>query len=142
MGGRGGSSGLASNVPRLNNPAGIPKNAMTEQEFLALRGVGDAMSGYTVDKLRGNRQLGTYRGKAKFDKEVSAASTRYQQSRESARDEYKRLVDRGVIRDKTPLERRLTAAHGHPDNQATQAARRLLEKQGIDWRTGKKKKRR
>ena len=130
MGGRGGSSGLASNVPRLNNPAGIPKNAMTEQEFLALRGVGDAMSGYTVDKLRGNRQLGTYRGKAKFDQEVSA------------RDEYKRLVDRGVIRDKTPLERRLTAAHGHPDNQATQAARRLLEKQGIDWRTGKKKKRR
>jgi hypothetical protein len=27
---------------------------------------------------------------------------------------------------------------GHPDNTATQAARRLLAKRGIDWETGKK----
>lgn len=115
---------------------------MTESEFMALRGVGDAMSGYTVDKLRGNRALGTYRGRARFDKEVSEAGASYQQAREAARAEYKRLVDSGAIRDKTPLERRLTTAHGHPDNESTQAARRLLEKQGIDWRTGKKKKKR
>lgn len=35
MGGRGGNSGLTANIPRINNPAGIPRNAITESEFLA-----------------------------------------------------------------------------------------------------------
>lgn len=86
--------------------------------------------------------LGTYRGRSKFNKEVETAGQNYQQARDKARKEYKSLVERGVIRDKTPIERRLTAANGHPDNKATQAARRLLEKQGIDWKTGRRKKRR
>lgn len=142
MGGRGNSSGFrAGGGIRINNPAGIPSNAMTEDEFLALRGVGDAMSGYSVDKIRGNRQLKTQRGADRFEKTALTENANYQRARDEARAEYRRLVNQGTIRDKTPLERRLTSAHGHPDNQSTQAARRLLEKQGIDWRTGKKKKR-
>ena len=36
MGGRGGASGLsAANIPKINNPAGIPQNAITEDEFLS-----------------------------------------------------------------------------------------------------------
>lgn len=60
MGGRGGSSGIA--IPRIKNPAGIPSNAITEDEFLGLKGVGDISSGYTIDKVRGNRSLKTQRG--------------------------------------------------------------------------------
>lgn len=100
--------------------------------------MGDISSGYTVDKLRGNRALKTQRGQEKFEKEVLKANADYSSKRASARMEYKSLVSKGVIRDKTPTERRLTTAHGHPDNQSTQAARRLLAKQGIDWKTGKK----
>ena len=137
MGGRGGSFGT---VPKLKNPAGIPSNAITEDEFLMLKGVGDITSGYTVDKVRGNRALKTQRGQDRFEKEVLKANEDYAKRRKSARTEYKSLVSRGLIRDKSPVERRLTAAHGHADNKSTQAARRLLAKQGIDWKTGKKTK--
>lgn len=137
-----GKSALLSNIPRINNPAGIPQKAMTEDEYLGLRGVGDAMSGYVIDKLRGNRQLRTQRGVERFEREVHTANQSYQERRDAAREEYRRLVANGTIRDKTPLERRLTVANGNPDNESVQAARRLLEKRGIDWRTGKKKKKR
>lgn len=136
MGGRGGNSGFS--IPRIKNPAGIPSNAMTEDEYLMLKGVGSVTSGYTVDKLRGNRALKTQRGQDKFEKQVLQSNADYAQKRAEARDEYKRLIAEGKIRDKTPIEKRLTAAHGHPDNTSTQAARRLLKKQGIDWKTGKK----
>lgn len=133
---RGGKGGK---IPKINNPAGIPKNAITLDEYMALKGVADAMSGYSIDKLRGNKQFGLYgRGRDKLEKEVLASSDAYQKRREQARAEYKSLVESGKIRDKTPLEKRIVAAHGHPDNASTQAARRLLEKQNIDWKTGKK----
>lgn len=136
MGGRGGSSGVA--IPRIKNPAGIPSNAITEDEFLGLRGVGDISSGYALDKLRGNRVLKTQRGQNRFDKEVLKANYEYSQKRASAIAEYRSLVSTGKIRDKTPLEKRITKANGHPDNPSTQAARRMLKKRGIDWKTGKK----
>lgn len=136
MGGRGGSSGIA--IPRIKNPAGIPSNAITEDEFLGLKGVGDISSGYTIDKVRGNRSLKTQRGQDRFEKEVLQANAEYSQKRASARAEYRNLVSTGKIRDKTTLEKRITKANGHPDNPATLAARRMLKKQGIDWKTGKK----
>lgn len=141
MGGRGGSfagSRSAGKIPRLNNPCGIPGNAITEQEFLDLRGVGDPMSGYSVDKLRGNRSLKTTQGQNRFNAAVLQANADYQQERDNARSEYRQLVAAGKIRDKTPVEKRLTTAHGNPNSTATQAARRMLAKQGIDWKTGKK----
>ena len=51
-----------------------------------------------------------------------------------------KLVKQGKIVPKTPIEKTITAAHGHPDSTVTQAARRMAEKRGIDWRTGKKLK--
>lgn len=135
----GGASGGAD-VPRLNNPAGIPSNAITEEEYLALKGVGDAMSGYTVDKLRGNKNLKTQKGQEAFNKATLNAGMSHQEAREAARAEYQKLIDSGKIRDKTAIEKTITKAHGHPDNASTQAARRMCEKRGIDWRTGKKLK--
>lgn len=44
----------------------------------------------------------------------------------------------GELRDKTIIEKTLTRAQGHPDNESVQAARRICEKRGYDWRTGEK----
>ena len=123
---------------RINNPANIPSNHMTEDEFLALRGVGDISSGYTVDKLRGNRQLKSERGKRRFKKEVLKAEDDYQAKKQKAKLEYQALVSQGKIIPKSAIERIITSARGHPDLQATQAARRMAKKKGIDWKTGKK----
>lgn len=62
----------------------------------------------------------------------------YYEKRAAARLEYQKLIRSGKIRDKTSIERTLTAAHGNPDNASTQAARRMAEKRGYDWKTGKK----
>lgn len=54
----------------------------------------------------------------------------------NAKAGYKCLIDSGKTRGKTPIEKRLTTAHDRPELQSAQSARRLLEKRGIDWRTG------
>ena len=128
FGGRGSSSGRARG-------GSIP---MDEEEFLAKRGLRDASSGWTVDKVRGNRQIRTVRGKERFNKEYQKAENEYQAKRESAKAEYSKLVAQGKVRPKTSLERAFDKAHGHPDNASTQAARRMLAKRGYDWKTGKK----
>jgi len=53
--------------------------------------------------------------------------------RTQARADYDRLVASGAIRPPTRVERLVRTAQGHSDNQAVQAARRLLTKQGIRW---------
>lgn len=115
---------------------GAPK-PMTEDEYLSSKGVGDASSGWSLDKLRGNRQVGTQRGKERFRNEAEKAEAEYQKRREQAKQEYKEKVRNGELRDKTTIERMIDRANGHPDNPSTQAARRMAEKRGIDWRTGK-----
>lgn len=50
-------------------------------------------------------------------------------------DEYWRLVADGKVRPPSRIERLLEAANGHDDKAQTHAARRVLAKRGIDWRT-------
>ena len=50
-------------------------------------------------------------------------------------EEYQRLVAEGKIRPPSHIERLLVIANGHEDRAQTHAARRLLAKRGIDWRT-------
>ena len=121
---------------KRSNAASGPK-PMTEDEYLSSKGVGDASSGWSLDKLRGNRQVGTQRGKERFRNEAEKAEAEYQKRREQAKQEYKEKVRNGELRDKTTIERMIDRANGHPDNPSTQAARRMAEKRGIDWRTGK-----
>ena len=40
-------------IPRRNNPAGIPSNAITQDEYLALYGLRSPVSSYGVDKIGG-----------------------------------------------------------------------------------------
>lgn len=74
----------------------------------------------------------------KREKEKAAAEAEYQEKRTAAKEEYRRLVEAGELRDKTIIEKTLTRAQGHPDNESVQAARRICEKRGYDWRTGEK----
>ena len=143
MGGRGSSSGAkggaAGGIPRLNNPAGIPSNAITEEEFLTLRGVGDSVSGAGIDMIGGaNMTRMSEKQRNKVRSEIAAQADVYYDKRRQARNEYKQLVESGKIRDKTSIEKMITRAHGNPELSATQAARRMAEKHGYDWKTGKK----
>ena len=125
-------------VPKINNPAKIPNNAITEQEFLDFRGVGDNVSGYGVDRIGGaNLTRMSEKQRAATKANISKGITDYQQERNKAKQEYKFLVDKGVLRDKTSIEKLITKAHGNPDNESTQAARRMAKRRDIDWRTGK-----
>lgn len=126
---------------RMNNPAGIPSNAITLEEFYNLRGVPDAASGVGIDRYAGaNMTRMTPTARQRAFNEMNQQNDDYYAKRQAVREEYNKLVSEGKIRDKTPLERTLTAAHGNPDLSATQAARRMAAKRGYDWRTGKKLK--
>ena len=136
MGGRGNSSGGggggAGNVPKINNPAGIPDNAITEQEFLALRGVGDSVSGYGVDRIGGanmTRMSERQRTAAKTD--IAKGINDYQQKRSEAKAEYKSLVDKGILRDKTSIEKLITKAHGNPDTKVRKRLGEWLKKEAL-----------
>lgn len=130
-----------SRIPRLNNPANIPSNHMTEDEFLMLRGVGSSTSGIGIDTYAGaNRLYMSDKQVEKTRKNISKANDEYYSARNKAKAEYQQLVSQGKIVPKTGIEKIVTAAHGNPDLQATQAARRMAEKKGINWRTGKKLK--
>lgn len=50
-------------------------------------------------------------------------------------EEYRRLAAEGKVRPPTRIERLIEAANGHEDKAQTHAARRVLAKRGIDWRT-------
>ena len=135
MGGRGASSSITK-----GRGWKLPKNVMDEDDYLASKGLKDASSGWVLDKLRGNRQVATARGRARFNKEYEKAEKEYQDRRDKAKEEYKKLVDSGKLRPKTAIERTIEKAHGNPENKATQAARRMAAKRGYDWKTGKKLK--
>ena len=72
--------------------------------------------------------------------DINAQNDVYYANRAKAKSDYKKLVSQGKIVPKTRIEQIITKAHGHSDNSATQAARRMAQKMGYDWRTGKKLK--
>ncbi len=111
---------------------------MDEDEYLSKHNVLYPMSGFCLDKLRGNRMLKTESGRKKFNKECDEAEKIYQEKREHVRQEYRELVQKGELKPRTGIERSLIIAKGHPDNPSVQAARRICEKRGYDWKTGQK----
>ena len=136
------SSSGNNTIPKMNNPAGIPSNHMTEDEFLMLRGFGDVASGIGIDRYAGaNMNSFTNKQRQKTLSDMKAQNDIYYDNRTKARAEYQKLVLQGKIVPKTPIEITITNAHGNPDLESTQSARRMALKRGYDWRTGKKIKR-
>lgn len=126
MGGRGSRSASAKQP-----------SVMSLDEYMASKGVSDPLSGYLDDKTRLPHGE-TQRQKERREKETAEAIREHGRKRAEARAEYQALVDAGKVRPPTKIEEKLRIAKGHPDNASVQAARRSLEKRGIDWRTGKK----
>lgn len=127
MGGRGGSSGLRP-------------QATTLDEYLGKRGLASPVSDFMTDKMRIPHGL-TQRQRKQLEKEADRARIEYSEKREAAIREYKEKVKSGEIKEKSRIDVLIDRARGHADNESTQAARRLLEKKGIDWKTGRKKRR-
>lgn len=125
MGGRGSSSASASRA-----------SVMSLDEYMGREGVSSPVSGYMDDKMRIPHGE-TSRQTERREKEAARARAEYEKRREAARAEYKALVDSGKVRPPTEMEKRLKVAQGRSENAAVQAARRVLARRGIDWRTGK-----
>lgn len=109
---------------------------MSLDEFMGLKGVSSPLSGYMDDKMRLPHGE-TQRQSERRQKEAAKVRVEYEKKREAARAEYKALVDSGKVRPPTEMEKRLKIAQGRSENAAVQAARRVLTRRGIDWRTGK-----
>ena len=105
---------------------------MSEQEFLASKGVGMVVSDYNIDKMRIPHGE-TARQKKKRIAEAAQAGANYSAKRQAAREEYKQLVGAGKIQKPGKYDELIKTAKGHPDNPSVQAARRLLKKRGIKW---------
>lgn len=55
------------------------------------------------------------------------------QKREELRKEYWEKVSAGELRPPTRIENLISIANGHDDLDSVQAARRILQKQGVKW---------
>ena len=125
MGGRGSTSGLVT--------------TQSLDEYLGRRGLSSPISDFMDDKLRIPHGM-TQRQSERMQREATQARNEYADRRNAAIQEYNRLVESGKIRKPTRIDELLKTARGHSDNDRTQAARRSLDKRGIDWRTGRKKR--
>ena len=110
---------------------------ISEEEYLARKGVGSVMSDYMVDKVK-LRNGTTARQREAMERGAVEAAREHSDRRASARAEYRQLVDSGHVRPPTSVERMLGVARGNPDNESVLAARRALKKRGYDWKTGRK----
>ena len=102
------------------------------EEFLGERGLAAPFSDYMLDKLRLPHGL-TARQQKKLEADAHAAADQYANARAAAIKEYESKVADGEIEPKSAVERLIEHANGHPDKEATQAARRILAKRNINW---------
>ena len=117
-----------------------PKNAINEEDYIADKGY-PLMSGVAIDKVGGANQFYlSEKQRRKALESIRKDIDAYYEKREQLRKEYRKKVKEGTLRPLTSLENTLLKAQGNPDNQSTQAARRMAEKRGYDWKTGKKLK--
>lgn len=104
---------------------------MSLDEYLAKQGIRFPVSDYMLDKLRHPHGL-TARKRRELEKNANEAAADYANKRQMAIDEYNQKIFNGEIIPKSSLEITMQAAkYGHPGNESTQAARRVLEKRRI-----------
>ena len=103
------------------------------EEFLGKKGLRDPISDYMQDKTVFPHGLSA-RQRKQLEKDAFEHPKKYNEKRTSAIREYYQLVESGKIIPKGRKEITIeTARYGHPDNAATQAARRMCQKRGWKW---------
>ena len=105
--------------------------SMTEDEYLSFKG-SSVMSNYMIDKERIPHGE-TARQKKKREAEAQQAAVNNYNERQRLREEYRDLVAKGKIKVPSKIEQLQKTARGNADNEAVQAARRLLKKRGYSW---------
>ena len=107
---------------------------MALDEYLGLQGLGSPISDYSVDKMRLPHGESERQQAQRIATGLQTAQE-YSDKRQAAIREYNEKVQRGEIVPKTRTEQLIRTAQGHDDNEAVQAARRILDKRGIGWKT-------
>lgn len=117
--------------------------AMSEDEYLTSKGLNGNMTDYMLDKLRIPHSE-TARQQKQREKEAARVRADFDNQKEEARKEYRQKIAKGELREPTKQEAKereiaklIKTANGHEDNPSVQAARRVLAKRGVDWRTDK-----
>lgn len=103
----------------------------TEEQYLARHGVGRDRIGDA-----GLHKTHTRFSKKQWDKKLqhqSEIDTEVIKKRDALREQYRQKVAAGELRPPTRIERLQSIAAGHPDNEAVQAARRILASMEIEW---------
>ena len=103
-----------------------------EEVYLSMNGVSHLDIGdCALHKNKGRHSDKTWRRLVNAQAEKDRKLT---MRREELREEYRMKVAQGEIRPPTRIEKLISTANGHPDNESVLAARRLLEKRGISWK--------
>lgn len=107
-------------------------NVMDEETYLSISGA----SRQDIGDSAFHKNKGSLSNKT-WSKMLDAQSEKDRKliiRREELRKEYFQKIENGEFRQPTRNERLIATAKGNPDNECTIAARRLLDKKGIDWR--------
>lgn len=109
----------------------MPPVVCTEEQYLARHGVGRDRIGDA-----GLHKAHTRISRKQWDKKVQHQGEIDQQVisiRDKLREEYRQKEATGELRPPTRIERLQSIAAGHSDNEAVQAARRILASMKIEW---------
>jgi hypothetical protein len=116
-----------SDAGDLHNPKTMENKAkpVSRDSFMAQQGA--ASMGHSEPALHRLPGVKDNRKQELIARQAEKA-TEWQSKRDTASTQYDEAVQRGEVREPTRIERLATAAGGHPDNESTQAAIRLLSK--------------
>lgn len=110
----------------------MTKNKMDVETYLSINGASRQNIGDSAfHKNKGSHSDKTW---SKMTDAQSEKDRRLITKRAELREEYCRKVKNGELRTPTRNEKLIATANGNPDNECTIAARRLLEKKGVEWR--------
>ena len=110
----------------------MTKNKMDVETYLSISGA----SRQDIGDSAFHKNKGSHSNKT-WSKMINAQAEKDRRliiRREELRKEYWQKIENGEFRQPTRNERLIATAKGNPDNECVIAARRLLEKKGIDWR--------
>lgn len=105
---------------------------MDEETYLAIKGFGrNTMGDSALHKNKGRNSDKQWK---KIIENQAKKDAIIYEKRNELRKEFAKKLASGEYRLPTRIETLIKTANGHEDNDSTHAARRLLEKQNIDWK--------
>ena len=126
--------GIGVDKENVSEKQGIVISCFSEDEYLALKGYGSPF--YSEPAMHKGKQKTAHQQEQLLNINLQR-SNKYVSERNALKEEYRKKIASGELRQPTRVERIIKAANGHPDLESTQAARRLALTHGISWRSEK-----